>query len=100
MRVENYVDLSGRSGCSGLFFVSGSFGLIDGDVGYTRCDEDGKTVFTYENEKVRVRAEFEMVDDVCVRRGMLENISGEPIEINDFLSRILEINSYSLSVIS
>ena len=87
MRIENYVDLSGRSGCSGLFFVSGSFGLIDGDVGYTRGDEDGKTVFTYENDKVRVRAEFEMVGDVCVRRGTLENISGEPIEINDFLSR-------------
>ncbi|MBR2612778.1 MAG: alpha-galactosidase [Clostridia bacterium] len=87
MRIENYIDLSGRNGCSGLFFASGSFGLIDGEAKYTASEKDGKIVYITEKNGVRLTATFEMVGAVCVRRDVLENISEGEIVVGDLLSR-------------
>ena len=45
MVIDNYVNLCGKLGISGLFFASGSFGIVDGDITYTRTDSENKTVF-------------------------------------------------------
>lgn len=34
MRIENYFDLGGKLGFSGLFLACGSFGIVDGNVEY------------------------------------------------------------------
>ena len=97
MRIDNYLNLSGRPGFSGLFFACGDFGIVDGDIAYERFEEDKKTVFEAQNGKIKLRAEFERDGDVCIRRDSLENISGEAIEINGLVSRFcLDGNDYDV----
>ena len=97
MRIENYLCLKAKPGYGGLFFLSGSFGIIDGDVLYERISEGKKTVFELNNGIVKLRAEFMRVDDVFIRRDSLENISAEEIEVNDLVSRFcLDGNDYDV----
>ena len=97
MRIDNYLNFSGKVGFSGLFFTCGDFGIVDGDTAYERFEKDKKTVFEAQNGKIKLRAEFECVGDLCIRRDSLENISGGAIEINDLVSRFcLDGNDYDV----
>ncbi len=87
MRIENYVDERGVLGASGLFFAAGDFGVIDGNAAYTRTDVDGKQVYTHENEKIRLVAEFSSEDGVLVRRGYLENLSDTALYVRALTAR-------------
>ena len=49
MRIENYLNLKGTLGASGLFFACGDFGIVDGDTAYERFEENKKTVFEAQN---------------------------------------------------
>ena len=97
MRLENYFRLQGELGFSGLFFATGSFGIVDGDGTYTLSEENGKKTYVYENASIRLCAEFETVGDVCIRRDRLVNLSERPVEINDLVSRFcLDGNRYDV----
>ncbi len=97
MRIENYFDLSGNNGYSGLFFACGSFGIVDGDAEYVKEEKAGKSTYTFQNESIRLQAEFEVVDGICVRRDSLENFSEHTVEINDLVSRFcLDGNDYDV----
>lgn len=87
MRIENYINLSGQRGYSGLFFACGSFGTVDGDAKYTLSEENGKKIYTCQTESLELCATFEQVDGVCIRRDSVKNISDKYIEINDLVSR-------------
>ena len=98
MRIENYFDLSGAPGFSGLHFVSGSFGIIDGAKDYTRFERDGVTFFEYTHSDVTVKAEFSVdKNGVVYRRDTVKNISDREIELNSFASRFaLDGNEYEI----
>ena len=55
MVIDNYVNLCGKLGVSGLFFASGSFGIVDGNITYTRTDSENKTVFEYCDGKITTK---------------------------------------------
>ena len=57
IRIENYLNLKGTLGASGLFFACGDFGIVDGDTAYERSEEDKKTVFEAQNGKIKLRAD-------------------------------------------
>lgn len=42
MRIDNYLNFSGKVGFSGLFFACGDFGIVDGDTAYERFEKDKK----------------------------------------------------------
>ncbi len=97
MNFEHYFCLRGELGFSGLFFASGSFGLVDGNAEYTVFEENEKKAYEYQSDCIRLRAEFEMVEGVCVRRDRLINVSDHIIEIHDLVSRFcLDGNDYDV----
>lgn len=97
MLVDNFIKLKGRRNSAGLFFVSGSFGMVDGYADYTRTEVNGKTVYKYSNDSIVLRAEFKEEYGVMVRRDTLENITDSEIEINSLTSRfVLDGNAYDV----
>lgn len=98
MRIENYLNLKGILGASGLFFACGSFGVVDGDAEYTVSEEDGKKTYTHMGKGIILRASFEeRADGVVIRRDRLENTSDEPMEIYELVSRFtLPGNDYEV----
>ena len=98
MRFEKYIDLSGNVGYSGLFFASGTFGIIDGNVDYIRSENGGKTIFEYCNREVKLLSEFSLEENgVVVRRDSIQNLSEECIEVTSLVSRFkLDGNEYEV----
>lgn len=98
MRIENYLDLGKKLGISGLFFAVGSFGVIDGNIEYTKTEKEDGCIFEYENDTIRLKSEFFLrKNGVVIRRDSIENISAESIEINSLLSRFaLDGNEYEV----
>ena len=97
MRLENYIRLQGEPGFSGLFFSTGSFGIVDGNAEYLRSEENGRSIYTWDNGEIRLRAEFEMTDGVCVRRDSLTNMTEHTVELRDLFSRFcLDGNDYDV----
>ena len=100
MRIEQFIyELAPyRKGISGLWYLSGDFGVIDGPADYTVQKSDTETVFCYETADLRVRTVFEQhPDGVCVRRDSLQNLRSTPLELNTFFSRFyLEGNRYQV----
>lgn len=98
MNFKHYVDLRKTLGASGLFFVVGSFGIIDGNVSYDRTDENEKTTFVYRDESIRLEAEFTAMENgVVIRRDRFFNISENEMEINSLSSRFtLAGNEYEI----
>lgn len=97
MRIENYFDLGGRLGFSGLFFACGSFGIVDGNIEYGVAEEGEKTIYRYRGKGIELQAVFETVGNVCIRRDSIKNISGQEIEINALVSRFcLDGNAYEI----
>ncbi len=88
MKIENFIDQKDELGVSGLFFATGDFGIIDGDKKYDSTVIDGKCIYTYKNEKIRLSAEFsEYKNGVVIRRDSFENLTGEPITVTKLSSR-------------
>lgn len=88
MRIDSYIDKRKIPGVSGLFFASGSFGVIEGDVDYARFEDGEKTIFQYLSETVKLESEFTVEKNgVVIRRDFFENPSDELIEINKLISR-------------
>ena len=94
MVIDNYINLSGKLGISGLFSASGSFGSVDGNITYTRTDSENKTVFEYSDGKIALRAEFEReVNGVVIRRDSFQNLTETEVEIYSLLSRFTLIGN-------
>ena len=98
IRIENYLNLKGILGASGLFFAFGSFGIIDGTASYERIDENGKTIFIYCDEFIRLEAEFTAHENgVVIRRDRFFNLSESELDIHSLLSRFtLTGNEYEV----
>lgn len=98
MNLERYVNLEGKLGVSGLFFAVGSFGIIDGAASYERIDENGKTIFIYCDEFIRLEAEFTAHENgVVIRRDRFFNLSESELDIHSLLSRFtLTGNEYEV----
>ena len=87
MRIENYISLTRKFNGTGLFYASGSFGILDGNLPYAVEETANGRVYTYSNETVTLRAEFRQEGDVTVRRDSLRNLTGETMELNAFVNR-------------
>ncbi len=98
MKIENFIDQSGKLGVSGLFYAVGDFGVIDGDKKYECTANDGKSVYTYENEKIRLCAEFsEHKNGVVIRHDSFENLTDEPMTVTKLVSRFrMDGDSYEV----
>ena len=98
MKIDHYIDLKGKPGVSGLIYASGSFGAIGSDADYMRTDEEGRTVFSYENGSVRLESEFVFEENgVVLRRDRFYNCSDAPLEVDCLLSRFaLPGNEYEV----
>lgn len=97
MLIENYVNLCGKRNISGLFFATGSFGTIDGNIKCISKEEDEKTVFEYTENNVKLKAEFSEEYGIIVRRDTFENLTDNEIEINSLVSRfVLDGNAYDV----
>ena len=98
MRIENYFDLNGNLGISGLFYAEGSFGIVDGTAKYERITQNGNDTFVYCDSAVRLESEFSaQKNGLVVRRDKLLNISEGEIEIYSLLSRFsLTGNNYEI----
>ena len=97
MKETKYFEQREVLGVKGLFYVRGSFGVIDGVVG--DCEENGdKTIYTYENNGVRLRAEFtRFANGVVLRKDSFENLTDTTVEVNALLSRFrLSGNEYEV----
>ena len=87
MRLESYLDLNSNLGVSGLFSVAGSFGKIHGVNPDTKTEKDNKTIYEYTNGQVKLTAEFtKFANGAIIRRDSLENLTDEPITINQLFS--------------
>lgn len=87
MRIKNYISLTRKFNGTGLFYASGSFGILDGNLPYAVEETANGRVYTYSNETVTLRAEFRQEGDVTVRRDSLRNLTGETMELNAFVNR-------------
>lgn len=87
------------SGVSGLFNVSGSFGVICGEESsnYKITKSNNKTTYVYKTEALKLTATFTREKGVIVRKDYLQNLSKKPITINKLSSRFyLESSSYNV----
>lgn len=88
MRIENYIDLCGASGFSGLIFAEGSFGVIDGSTEYQRREQDGCVTYTATRNGILVTSVFEPANDgALLRRDSIKNVTDGELEINSLVSR-------------
>lgn len=96
MELSNYIDLGEICGISGLFFASGSFGIVDGGVKYTESHEDAITKIVFNNNEIEIRAEFtEYPNGVVIRRDYFTNLTKNAITLNRLVSRFrLKGNKY------
>ena len=83
---------------TGLFLVQGSFGMIDGLVNYDEQKTDNGVVYSYQTDKVLLRAEFTFfADGGVLRRDTVKNISSEDITAYRLTSRFtLEGGEYDV----
>ena len=98
MKIENYFDLNGILNVSGLFFATGSFGTVDGDVKYLFEEKDGVKTYTYTDGKIELCATFtEYENGVVIRRDFFKNCGDTPVVINKLVSRFrLDGNAYEV----
>lgn len=87
MRIENYISLNRKFNGTGLFYASGSFGILDGNLPYAVEEIAGGRIYTHSTDTVALRAEFRQEGDVTIRRDSLRNLTGETMELNAFVGR-------------
>lgn len=95
--MKKYFDFNNRlEGLSGLFYITGSFGIIDGK-NFNLISECNNT-YIFENYGLRVTSRFEEFENgVILRRDTVKNISSEDISVTSLKSRfLLEGNDYEV----
>ena len=98
MKIENYINLNKMTGVSGLFFASGSFGVVDGDADYVKTEECGVEKYVYSNGQIELCSEFtEYPNGVVIRRDYFTNLTEETLVLNRLVSRFrLKGNKYQV----
>lgn len=98
MRFCDCIDACGIPGVSGPVFVSGSFGVIDGDVEYVRTDREMTIAFEYTTDTVCLKTELSKRENgVIIRKDYFENLSNSPVDIYRFVSRFrMDGNEYDV----
>ena len=101
MRIDSYIEPRKLLGVSGLFSVNTSAGVIEGNSDYTRTELDGKTVFEYTLDGVRLAAEFtKKANGAIIRQDYFENTSDAPVHIYKIASRFhMDGNEYDVIVL-
>lgn len=90
MNIEKYIYQMApyRKGISGLWYLSGDFGVVDGPEGYTIEKQDNRTVICYETEQFQVQSVFtEHPNQVILRQDTFRNLTDSPMTLNTFFSR-------------
>ncbi|MBQ7246704.1 MAG: alpha-galactosidase [Lachnospiraceae bacterium] len=87
-----------RRGITGLWNLSGDFGVLDTISEYSNTNKDNETVYAYDTPRYRVSAKFtEYANGAVIRRDSFENLSTEPLTLYSFFSRFfLEGNRYEV----
>ena len=97
MKIENFLKGTAE-GAIALVCAQGSFGSIADGVVFSCEKQENTEIYTYKNDKVALVATFEkQKNGVIIRRDYLENLSSEPVEINNLCSRFyMDGNSYEV----
>ena len=86
-----YNRLPVRRGVTGLWNVSGDFGVLDTIADYTVKVCDNKTIYTYETDDCRLTAEFtQFPNGAVVRRDSFENLTDRTLTLHSFFSRFYQ----------
>lgn len=98
MRFENYIDLTGKLGVSGLFLAMGNFKTIDENTVYKKTELKDKTIFEYSDNFLTLKSEFTKEENgVIIRRDTFKNLSENELTINSLSSRFfLPGNAYEV----
>ena len=94
---EKYFDLNGSSEIlSGMFYISGDFGIIDGKNVCLKSNKDNTYIF--ESCGLEMTSEFEEFENgVILRRDKIKNISDKKVVVNSLKNRFkLEGNDYEV----
>ena len=88
MNLDHVLRFEGQLGASGLFFASGSFGLINHATEYEHTREGNTQTFRYHQDDVLLTATFtEYENGVVIRKDSFKNLSDAPIVLNGLSSR-------------
>lgn len=88
MRLEQVLRLEGQVGASGLFYATGSFGIVNHAVACEHTREGNREVFRYRQGDVLLTATFtQEKQGVVIRKDSFKNLSDSPMEINALSSR-------------
>lgn len=87
-----------RKGISGLWNLSGDFGVLDTVCDYTVQEHDNRCVYTYETPEYKVTAEFtKFPNGAYMRQDRFENLSDRTLTLHSFFSRFfLEGNRHEV----
>lgn len=98
MNIEKFIHTPFRRGISGLWYISGDFGILDGTCKFTHTQENSTHHYHYETEQYQVSSEYTTLPGgVAQRRDTFQNLSGVPLTLNSFFCRFyLEGNQYEV----
>lgn len=100
MNIEKYIYTLApvRKGITGLWNVSGDFGVLDTVCDPAVCREDNKTTYTHETPQYRVKAVFtHFPNGAVLRQDSFENLTDRELLLHSFFSRFfLEGNRYQV----
>lgn len=98
MKLDNFISLYKMRMVSGLFFATGSFGVIDGDVDYAKTENGNVEKYIFNNGEVEFVSEFtKYKSGVVIRRDTFKNVSSNDITVNRLVSRFrLKGNKYQV----
>lgn len=100
MNIEKYIyNLTPlRKGITGLWNVSGDFGVLDTIDSYTVSENGNVRTYTYETPVCRISAQFtQFPNGAALRQDRFENLSDKPLLLHSFFSRFfLEGNRYQV----
>lgn len=96
MKLENFISAQKILAVSGLFFATGSFGVVDGDVDYVLEEKNGTKEYVYSNGVIELKAQFiEKDNGVVIRRDTFKNLTDKSLFLNCIASRFrLKGNRY------
>lgn len=100
MYIEKYIysRTPYRKGISGMWYLSGDFGVLDGPCDYTVTQTAQTRTYSYQTEQYRVSSVFtRQANGVMLRQDSFENLTDRPLMLNTFFSRFyLEGNRYEV----
>ena len=88
MQLDHVLRFDGQVGASGLFYASGSFGLINHAAVCEHTQEGNKQAYRYQQDNVLLTATFtEYENGVVIRKDSFKNLSDAPMVLNGLSSR-------------